>query len=294
MKLIAHYPGADSMPAGGSRNWRENYINDKLYYSHRDTEYNKSTYPSTLHYHDYYELLVYVQGDIHYICESESYRPQYGDVILVPPGQLHMSMLDTERTRYERHVFYFYPDALEVLGFGALTEFLEREVPAQSITVFAVQNRQELLGLLTRLDGALDKNSPADAALAFSYILQCFYAINHAHSQRQGEEPILPGSVLEIQRYIDENFTAIESVGEVARHFYYSREYVSRLFKQHFNTTVADYLRTRRIAYSCALMAEGVPLGEICFRAGFGNLSTFIRSFRAVTGMNPSTWRSLR
>ncbi len=293
MKLIAHYPEQTSAPEGGKRNWRENYINDALYYSHRDTEYEKNTYPSTLHYHDYYELLIYVQGDIHYICENESYRPQYGDVLLIPPGCVHMSMLDGEHTRYERHVFYLYPDALDAADAGALTEFL-RCGEKEHIRVFCVQNCNALLELLSRLDTALEKGTPSERALALAFVLQVFYAISCAGVRRHSSDGLLPESVSEIRRYIDAHYSELESVGEVAAHFYYSREYVSRLFKQHFNTTVADYLRTRRVAAACTLITQGVPLSEICFRVGFGNLTTFIRSFRAVTGQNPSAYRALR
>ena len=131
-------------------------------------------------------------------------------------------------------------------------------------------------------------------ALVPAYLLRIFYAINAARWGSHEETPLLPQNVLEIRAYIDENFTEIESVGDVAKHFYYSREYVSRLFKQYFNTTVADYLRTRRVAHSCKLIADGATLGDACFLSGFTSLSTFIRCFRAVTGMTPSAYRSLQ
>ncbi len=293
MKLIAHCPGIIDTPTRKSANWRENYLNASLYYSYRDTMYNKESFPSTLHYHDYYELLVYVQGDIHYISETETYKPHRGDVILVPPGNLHMAMLDGDETRYVRHVFYFYPDALDAIGCGVLTDFARRETE-NAITVFSPRERGELLSLLDQLDVALDKGKEAEKALALSLLLRVFYEIDCAHMQQRDSETFLPENVRQIQRYIDENFTEIASVGEVAAHFYYSREYVSRLFKQYFNTTVADYLRTRRIAYSRTLIARGMPLSEVCFSAGFGNLSTFIRSFHAVTGMTPSAYRALQ
>ena len=293
MKLIAHYPGVTDTPMRQRANWRENYLNASLYYSYRDTVYNKENFPSMLHYHDYYELLVYVQGDIHYISEAETYTPHCGDVILVPPGNLHMSMLDGNETRYVRHVFYFYPDALDAIGCSALAGFAQREAES-AITVFSPRERGGLLSLLDQLDGALDSGKEEESALALSLLLRVFYEINRSHTQRRDAEMILPENVREIQRYIDENFAEITSVGEVAAHFYYSREYVSRLFKQYFNTTVADYLRTRRVAYSRTLIAKGIPLSEVCFCAGFGNLSTFIRSFHAVTGMTPSAYRSLQ
>ncbi len=293
MKLIAHYPGVTDSLARPRASWRENYMSDYLYYSYRDTVYNKEDYPSMLHYHDYYELLVYVQGDIHYISESQTYTPQRGDVILVPPGNLHMSMLDGGQTRYVRHVFYLYPNALDAIGCTALTAFTQREAQS-AITVFSPRERGELLSLLDELDAALESGTDAERGLALSILLRVLYEINRSHTRHRDGEALLPENVREIQRYIDENFAEITSVGEVAAHFYYSREYVSRLFKQYFNTTVAEYLRTRRVAYSRTLIATGMPLSEVCFAAGFGNLSTFIRSFRVVTGMTPSAYRSLQ
>lgn len=293
MKLIAHYPGVEEAPRRGHAVWRENYLSDGLYYSHRDTEYTREDYPSMLHYHDYYELLIYVEGDIHYISETQVYQPRKADVILVPPGKLHMSMLNGEKTRYERHVFYLYPDALESLGADSLLSFLSLNKD-DALCVGSVSDRVELLMLLQALDDAHSTENPIEAALAPAHLLRIFYAINGARWGMREEAPLLPQSVLEIRAYIDENFTEIESVSDVASHFYYSREYVSRLFKQYFNTTVVDYLRARRVAHSCKLIAEGATLGDACFQSGFSSLSAFIRSFRAVTGMTPSSYRSLQ
>ena len=95
-----------------------------------------------------------------------------------------------------------------------------------------------------------------------------------------------------MQQYLDENFTNIQSINEVAAHFFYSREYVSRLFKRHLNTTVANYIRKRRIEKSQQLIAEGAPLLSICYQVGYDHPATFIRAFRAETGMTPSAYRA--
>lgn len=293
MKLIAHDAMARGVLERDTPRWRENYVNESLFYSHRTTEYDKESFPSTLHYHDYYEVLVFVQGDIRYICEGEAHTLRYGDIVIVPPGCVHMSMLNAERSQYERHVFYLYPDALDKLGAGVLTSFLGR-ISANTLTVLTAPSRRELLALLEELDAALSTGTREEGALAISHLLRVFYMLNSATAYEEGVSTLLPEHVLSIQRYIDEHFAEITSVSDVAHHFFYSREYVSRLFKQYFNTSVADYLRTRRVAHSCKLIAAGVPLSEICFMVGFGNLSTFIRSFRAVTGLTPSAWRSMQ
>ncbi len=289
MKLYTHYQ--TDAHRESAVNWRENYLGESLFYSCRSTHYDRSTYPASLHYHDYYELVIFLAGDIRYLCEAETVRPEPGDIILIPPGRLHMSMLEGDETLYRRHVFYLYPDAFAAYGGDALTDFLRT---AEGVRLALPPDaREELFGVLDRLDAALTAEAGSrERALAVGLAMQAFYLIGSAHAKTQAEGEGLPEAVVKIRRYLDAHFTEIGSVAEAAEQLYYSREYVARLFRQCFNTTVSDYIRTRRVAYSRSLIAEGVPLSEACFRAGFGNLSTFIRAFRAVTGMTPSQYRA--
>ena len=289
MKLFTHYQ--TDAHRESAVNWRENYLGESLFYSCRSTQYDHASYPSTLHYHDYYELVVFLEGDIRYLCEAEAFCPEPGDIILIPPGRLHMSMLEGDATRYRRHVFYLYPDAFAAYDGAALTDFL---TAADGVHLaLPPAEREALLDLLDRLDRALAAGeSTRERALAVGLAMQAFYLLGEAHAKTQPDAPCLPAAVVEIRRYLDAHFTEISSVAEAAEQLYYSREYVARLFRQSFNTTVSDYIRTRRVAYSRTLIAEGVPLSDACFRAGFGNLSTFIRAFRAVTGTTPSQYRA--
>ena len=294
MKLLTHYLNERKAAQPEIMNWRENYINDSLFYSCRSTDYNRQNYPSRMHYHEYYELVIFLEGDIHYICESEVYPVQYGDIILIPPRKLHMSMINSETTHYRRHVFYLYPDAFDALGCGALTDFLKKNQDRYLLTTLGQKERRELFSLLDKLDEALkDTENQLDRALALGYIIQIFYLFNKESFKEHEHKQYLPENILKIQHYLDEHFHEINTVAEVATHFFYSREYVSRLFKQYFNTTVADYIKMRRVAYSQTLIARGIPLSEVCFQAGFGNLTTFIRAFHSIAGMAPSQYRKM-
>ena len=94
-----------------------------------------------------------------------------------------------------------------------------------------------------------------------------------------------------LRDHIDRHYASIRSVCDIAQHFFYTREHISRLFRQHFDTSIADYLSRRRIAESRRLILCGMPLTEVAQTVGFGSLSTFIRAFRAETDMTPSEYR---
>jgi AraC-like DNA-binding protein len=100
----------------------------------------------------------------------------------------------------------------------------------------------------------------------------------------------LPPKMLEIKSYIDENYAEIESVSDVAKNFFYSREYVSRLFKKYYSVSVSDYLARVRVIRSIEMMQGGVSVTDACFAVGFGSMSAFYLTFRKNMGMSPSEY----
>ena len=295
MKLLSHYTEQQRKRYPEIINWENRIIIDKLSYSYRDTVYDKSTYPSNLHYHDYYELVIPEEGNIRYICEDRVYYPRHGDIILIPPHKFHMSAINCERTRYKRHVFYFYPFAFDSIGHSSLTSFLNEKTKAPLFSLHSSKSQIELHNQLQLLRCASDMPaSPLNEALMLAHVIHIFYLLNKRKSQFETELVSLPEIVLMIQRYIDSNFSQISSVTDVAEHFFYSREYVSRSFAKYFNTTISNYITKRKVAKSQELILKGLPMIDISYQVGFGSVSTFIRSFKTVTGMTPTEYRSFQ
>ena len=291
MKLLSHYLQNKNDPRHEITNWENDLINDSLCYSYRSTIYDMNTFPSSLHSHDYYELVIFVEGEINYVCESSVYSPKRGDVIIIPPGKFHMSKLKGERTHYKRHVFYLYPNAFDAVG-ASLADILIRTNEGVHFSLSSREREEELLSLTEKLSLALkDRVDGLSRALAFGYIIEIFCLLNRKDIRHSGESERLPENILALQQYLDAHYTEIDSVSEVAEHFFYSREYVSRLFKKYYDTTILDYIHKLRISKSRALIAEGMPMIDVCYAVGFSSLSTFIRAFRAATDMTPSEYR---
>ncbi|MBQ8080648.1 MAG: helix-turn-helix transcriptional regulator [Clostridia bacterium] len=291
MKLLTHYLNDPDSALRETKAWREHFLNDSLYYSFRDTRYDRQTFPSSLHYHDYFELVIVEAGNIHYLCGSASIKPQAGDIILIPPQTLHMSVIDGGETRYIRHVFYFYPDALDPLGCSALLPAGPDDGESRFIRVLGPMESERLLTLLRKLGQALSNPDPIEQALSKALTIEAFYLIGKAAPGADRPSAPLPPRMRELQAYIDAHYQELQSVEALAERFYYSREYLSRLFRRYLNTTVADYIAQLRVLESQRLIRAGVPLKQVCFQVGFGSMSTFIRAFRSVTKTTPSEYR---
>jgi AraC-like DNA-binding protein len=204
-----------------------------------------------------------------------------------------MSKLKGESTHYTRHVFYLYPNAFDAVG-TCLSDVLLRAEDAVLFSLSSKERGEELLALAEKLSGALKRSDdPLSLALGFGYVIEIFCLLGRRDVRTRGNTESLPENILALKEYLDAHFAEIGSVGEVAEHFFYSREYVSRLFKKYYDTTILDYIHKLRILKSRTLIAEGMPIIDVCYAVGFSSLSTFIRSFRAATDMTPSEYRRM-
>ena len=200
-----------------------------------------------------------------------------------------MSYINAEQTRYERYVFYFQPQAFEELQAPALMRF--GDYAGGYAYILTSKRKAQLLSLLTQLDEALARGDEASAALSRGLVLQLLYLFGEPDGHAAGPTLQLPARAREVQEYLDEHFREIRSVTEVADHFFYSREYLCRMFRAGMNTTVSEYLLKRRVSCAQQMMTTDLTLTEICFRSGFGSVSAFIRAFEQIMGMSPSRYR---
>lgn len=71
-----------------------------------------------------------------------------------------------------------------------------------------------------------------------------------------------------------------------------SPAHFARSFKTAFGAPPHRYLLSRRIERACALLRDtDLPIIDIAFQTGWESLGTFGRTFRDITGKNPSDLR---
>ena len=68
--------------------WDDYVIGSSMIFSHRDTDYTKESFTEGLHAHEYYELLIYIEGDVEYIKDNTLIRPLPYSAIWFAPGQM--------------------------------------------------------------------------------------------------------------------------------------------------------------------------------------------------------------
>ena len=93
--------------------------------------------------------------------------------------------------------------------------------------------------------------------------------------------------------YIQENFHENISLDDVAKEINMSYHYFSKFFKESIGTNFVDYLTELRIVKSKEMLKDsGVSIKEICNEIGYSDPNYFSKTFKKVTGMTPTEYRT--
>lgn len=91
---------------------------------------------------------------------------------------------------------------------------------------------------------------------------------------------------------IDRRFREPLDVPALAEIAMASRAHFIRTFRDTFGETPHRYLQRRRVERAMALLRDSdLSVTDVCFAVGFGSLGTFSRTFTAIVGESPSSFR---
>lgn len=268
--------------------WNDCYVGQHFVFSHRITDYDNNSFPESFHSHEFYEMDIYCGGNIKYVSDQQEIVPKRDDILIFPPGCSHTAKL-VGSSRYERIVFYFSKAFFTDIDRQLFPE-LFRDAHVNCRVVLR-ESRGEFFYLLEKLKNIAYADKPDDGLLAYSYLLRLLHLIAHETVSNSKRIVAIPQKILDIKVYADSNFTSIKTASEVAEHFFYSREYVSRIFKQYYNISLSDYLQNKKLEYGGNLLKSGQSVGYACDASGFRSMSAFVSAFRGKYGVTPSQYK---
>jgi AraC family transcriptional regulator len=98
----------------------------------------------------------------------------------------------------------------------------------------------------------------------------------------------------EVKEFLHENFSTPPRLGELATAVGVHPTHLARVFRQFERCTVGDYIRKVRIENARRrMLTSNETLVEIALNTGFADQTHFTRSFKRVTGMTPTEFRSI-
>ena len=97
--------------------------------------------------------------------------------------------------------------------------------------------------------------------------------------------------IRDIYALIDERYQGKIAVDDVAKFCNLTKSAFCRYFKKATGSTFIEFLNQYRISQAKRLLLTGRNISETCFECGFESLSYFNRTFKKITGENPSAFK---
>ena len=135
-------------------------------------------------------------------------------------------------------------------------------------------------------------NSPLDRMRLMNSFLKVLLSLASTTGEQLLDAKNLSPTLVKITRYIEENYTSPISLQTVATHFNLSKQYIMRLFREQFGTTVTHYINEVKLRKSLDLLTfHSLSISEVAFAVGFSSLYYYDRIFKKTYSLTPSEYQ---
>lgn len=233
------------------------------------------------HCHNYYEALLFIEGDAELVLENNKYRLRPYTLVLIKPQEYHHINPVADK-RYVRMVLSFDSAIVseEVLS-KIFAHSIVRLEAGNELTQMLEQYRHSHLTFNT-----IDRQRYKKACLMmflFTLSQQITY-LSAAAPESLHVNPLIKDCI----DYINANFQKNIGLSSIAKQFFVSKYYLSTVFSKHINITISDYINYKRILHAQNLIQKGTPPNEVYLLSGFNNYTTFYRLYKKHLGCTPS------
>lgn len=257
-----------------------------------------TTMPSR-HYHDAYEILYLVSGELYYFIGEKTYQVVGGVLLFINMNDVH-KLVNSSQTTFERITLLFKKEFLN--------DFFNPERVAEQLSFFELDfhvirlagNEQNYIeDLFHRMIHEGMQEQAGFEQYQKILLMELLLFINRKVRDRCNDR--LAGSnqthkkIFEIVNYMNSHYYQRLSLDELSKQFHISSSYLSRTFKDTTGFTVIEYLNNIRIKEARALLKESsYKVLEISEKVGFDSLTHFGRTFKHITGFSPLKYRRLQ
>ena len=266
---------------------------DYVVYYYKDDDIK----PISLHYHEFYEVLFFIDGNVDYIVGDNIYHLEKGDLLFIPPGVFHNPIIHNFDIPYERYVLWISVFAMNKIFEldSDVGSFREESVNKGFLLRSNAYIKSTLYGVFKSLFNSYEKKEFCYKSEGYSIITKILTIYNRElfNSRKiiiDGNMDTLVGNIL---YYIDGHISEDLSLDKIASTFYTNKYTISHKFKDIMNISYYQYVIQKRLSIGKKHLLDGTPANMVYKICGFSDYACFYRAFKKEYGFSPSKLKSI-
>lgn len=242
---------------------------------------------------DNYLIHMILSGNGYYIYENyngvekKKFNLSKGEGFLITPGRIHQYQANSDDPWHYMWIEFNGMKVgrlLDECGFSDTNLIYRPEAITNNALRYAIRHLYKIIN---------DSNMPYQGLLGYTYLFFTELALNAEKKKKQSSKFDLKNLYIEkAVHYIQNNFSSIVELDEIAIYCHLNKNYLNKLFKENLNTTLQDYLINYRLKIAIELLQSyDLPISEISLKCGYTSSFNFYRAFKQKFNIPPSQWR---
>lgn len=261
--------------------------------------------PAFWHTHEFFELLVVLNGSCENILENRKFIMRKGDICIHAPGTTHavsafhdddilLNVL-VRKSTFEQSFFGLMENDSILSGFFRRVFYETDEIPYLMIHT---GDDEELWEIGQKAYDEYHKRQRYRKQMMNVCISALFITLFRKHEQHI-EIPNIrmkaqDDNLMFILHYMESNYATV-TLHALARFFNYSDRQMQRIIRESTGMSFTENIQRQKMTKATEyLLNSNCSVAEICEKTGFDSPNNFRKIFRRYYGMTPSEYRKAK
>ncbi|MCI9185522.1 MAG: AraC family transcriptional regulator [Lachnospiraceae bacterium] len=256
--------------------------------------YNDKPINVDFHQHAFYEIYIFISGNVNYIIEGRNYQLRPGDILLTNNRDIHRPEILPSQQPYERIVIWLdhaFFNGLRDIGEDLTACF--QDASNRNYRLFRPNESQmpKIQSACQAIELERGSNKLGSRVMAYSSIMEILVLLSRAYyeisdSAQQGVTE--SEQVNQIVAYINHHLKEDLSLDHLAEQFFLSKYYLSHQFKKFTGLSLYQFIMKKRLTIARNMLIGGKSVTEAFSECGFNDYSNFLKAFKREFGEKPS------
>ena len=263
-------------------------------------------YVGVLHRHEFIEIVYIISGRAKHIIGDNEYSVKKGDVSVINANEAHAFIADTDcNEEFLAYDLMFTPEFLD----SSCLSSDDFSLLANSFLFYSIfpdeigfkqrfnliqGNNREIGSIFEKIYNEYKSSKTGYVNLIRLYIAEIIIMLlrkiesSEKNTLTDSQKHIV-GAVID---YVENNYSMKIKIDEIASKMFFSKNYLSKIFKKETGSSIHEFLTEIRIKeVSRLLTSTNDTISDIALSCGFTDMKSFYSIFKKYTGQTPKQYR---